>query len=195
MIKRILVGALAATLISIAPAAAEWALLPAESRIGFISVKAGEVAESNYFRELQGSVGASGDAEIVIPLDSVETNIDIRNERMRKYLFETDKHPTAAITATIDLDGLSNLGSGARENLDFAGELSLHGATTPIETTLTVTRIDENRVLVETTDPVILYANDFNLIAGVNKLMELAGLPSITPAVPVAASLVFEWRD
>ncbi|MEO1135461.1 MAG: YceI family protein [Pseudomonadota bacterium] len=185
-------AAFISTLLFSLPAAADWALLSDESRIGFVSVKAGDFPESNYFRELQGSVSASGEAEITIPLDSVETNIDIRNERMRKYLFETETYPTATVSATVDLDAVDNLNIGARKSVDFAGELTLRGATVPFETALTVTRIGENRVLVETTDPIILFTDQFDLMAGIDKLKELAGLPSITPATPVTASIVFE---
>ncbi len=195
MSTRISFAAFAATLFLAFPAAAQWALSPDESRIGFISVKAGDFPESHYFREMQGTVSQAGVAEISISLDSVETNIDIRNERMREFLFETDTYPTATITAAIDLDALNMMDIGARKSVDFSGELTLHGASAPVKTTLTLTRIAEARVLVETTDPVILYADQFELSAGIQKLMELASLPSITPAVPVEVSLVFEREN
>ncbi len=188
-------AAFAATLLFAFPAAAQWELSSDESRIGFVSVKAGEIPESHHFKQLQGSVDASGEAEITIALDSIETYIDIRNERMREFLFETDEYPTANVAATIDMDALNDLKTGARGSVDFAGELTLRGESVPFETTLTVTRIADNRVLVETTDPVILYADFFEMTPGINKLAELASLPSITSAVPVAASLVFERRE
>ena len=195
MTVRIPLAAFAALMVSIAPAAAEWALLADKSRIGFLSVKAGEIAESHYFRDMEGSVSASGAAEIRIPLDSVETNIDIRNERMREFLFETDKHPQAVIAAAIDLDALDDLKTGERRPVEFTGELTLHGFAEPIDATLIVTRISKTRVLVETTDPVILFTDFFEFGAGIEKLRELASLPSITPSAPVAVSLVFERRD
>jgi len=185
----------AALFLFAAPAAAQWTLMGGESRIGFVSVKAGDVAESHYFRKMNGAVAADGAAEIRIALDSVETNIDIRNERMRAFLFETDTHPEAVIAATVDLGAFSDLPVGGRENAAFAGELTLHGVTAPVETTVTVTRIGENRVLVETADPFILYTDFFDLGAGVEKLREIAGLPSIVPSSPVAASLVFEREE
>ncbi|MEM9616786.1 MAG: YceI family protein [Pseudomonadota bacterium] len=195
MNTRLSFAAFAATLFLTFPAVAQWALSPDESRIGFISVKAGDFPESHYFREVQGTVSQSGEAQITVSLDSVETNIDIRNERMREFLFETDEFPTASITAAIDLDALNTMDIGARKNIDFNGELTLHGVSAPVETTLTLTRIAEARVLVETTDPVILYADQFELSAGIKKLMELASLPAITPAAPVAVSLVFEREN
>ena len=195
MTTRILPALFAAFAALTAPAAAQWTLLADQSRIGFVSVKAGEVAESHYFRDMEGSVSSSGAAEIRIPLDSVETNIDIRNERMREFLFETDAHPQAVLTATVDLDAFDGLKTGERKPADFTGELTLHGIAEPIDATLIVTRISRTRVLVETADPVILYTDFFNFGAGIEKLRELASLPSITPSAPVAASLVFERRN
>ena len=195
MTIRIAFAALAATALFGTSAAEEWVLSSNESRINFVSVKAGEIPESNHFTNLSGAVSEDGAANIQIALDSVETNIDIRNERMRKFLFETDKHPTAAISASIDLDALENLQIGDRDEVAFVGELDLHGAREPIDATLIVTRIAEDRVLVETNDPIILYTDLFGLAKGVQKLMELASLPSITPAAPVTVSLVFERKE
>ena len=179
-----------------APSAnAEWKLSSDESRINFVSVKAETVSEAHYFKSLEGRVNDGGEAQIIIPLDDVETSIDIRNERMRDYLFETEKFPAAEIVATIDVNALETLANGARMNVDFKGSLNLHGVSEPIETTLTVTRLTENRALIETSAPIILYADQFSLSAGIEKLKELAGLPSITPSVPVTASLVFERVD
>ncbi|MEM8772918.1 MAG: YceI family protein [Pseudomonadota bacterium] len=180
---------------SIGSAAAEWALSSDESQINFVSVKAGEIPESHHFKTLNGGVDANGDAVIKIALDSVETMIDIRNERMREFLFETDQYPTASITASINLDGLEKLTVGEREKIELSGQLDFHGVKAPVDTTLIVTRIADNRVLVETNSPIILYTEEYNLAAGVAKLMELASLPSITPASPVTASLVFERKE
>ena len=45
--------------------------------------------------------------------------------------------------------------------------------------------------MVATTAPVVIKAEDFNLVEGVNALRDVAGLPSITLAVPVTATLFF----
>ncbi|MBO6764411.1 MAG: hypothetical protein JJ918_05650 [Maricaulis sp.] len=55
-----------------------------------------------------------------------------------------------------------------------------------------MTDLNGERVLVETTQPVLLHVDDFGLTDGLATLQDLAGLPSITPVVPVTASLVFE---
>ncbi len=169
-----------------------WRLDAADSRISFVSIKAGDAAENHYFREIDGRVGTDGAAEIRINLDSVETRVDIRNERMREILFETGAHPTAEILARIDLAELQGLADGERLSRTIELTLSVHGveATTPAN--VFVSRLGEDRVSVETVEPVLILADDFGLAEGRDKLRELAGLPAISAAVPVTASLVFE---
>ena len=170
----------------------DWQLDGETSSVGFVSIKSGEIAEAHRFTDLTGSVTEDGTAELLIALDSVETGIDIRNERMREHLFQTGAYPQARLTARIDLAALEGLEPGQRTTLPLQGTLELHGVSLPVETEVTVTDLNGERVLVETTQPVLLHADDFGLTGGLATLQDLAGLPSITPVVPVTASLVFE---
>ena len=72
--------------------------------------------------------------------------------------------------------------------------LDLHGVQLPISADVLVSDLNGSRVIVSTQGPVMIHAEDFNLQAGLDTLQDLAGLPSITPAVPVTATLVFQ-RD
>ena len=51
----------------------DWTVDSGASRFSFVSVKAGTLAEAHTFSGLMGTVMANGDAEIEIPLSSVET--------------------------------------------------------------------------------------------------------------------------
>jgi len=172
--------------------AGDWRLASAESRLAFVSTKAGDVAETHTFQDISGAVSAQGQAALEVALASVETGIDIRNERMQAMLFETEIHPIARITADLALDDLQELAVGARAERTTEIDVSLHGVSADFEADLFVTRIGENRVLVETASPVLVHAADFDLVAGLESLREVAGLPEISPAVPVTVSLVFE---
>lgn len=178
-------------LVNAAGAKETWTLSAENSKISFVSIKAGEIGETNYFKSIEGQVSPSGKAEISVALDSVETRIDVRNERMRKYFFETEKFPKAVITADVDLSAYKKMAVGERKTGSVEVEVSLHGVDVPFEAAVFVTRLAKDSVLVETSEPLVLDANFFELGAGLKKLMELAGLPSISPAVPVTASLVF----
>ncbi|MEO0398377.1 MAG: YceI family protein [Pseudomonadota bacterium] len=169
-----------------------WSLVSAESRIAFASIKADAVGETHSFQTVAGGVEADGTATLTIDLASVETNIDIRNERMRAMLFEVADHPTATLTTDIDLSALEGLAVGERQTIEADLNLSLHGLEAPLLADLTVTRLAPARVLVETTAPVFIAVEDFDLAEGLEQLREVAGLPSITPISPVTAALVFE---
>ena len=169
-----------------------WSLDADASKIAFASIKSGELIETHFFPGLSGSISEGGEAVLTIPLDQVETKIDQRNERMRSLFFETGAYPTATIQATVSTDTFADLPIGDRAAAELEGVLSLHGAQSTIYADVFVTRIAQTRVEVATHEPVIVHVSDFNLDAGLEALREVANLPSITPAVPVTFTLVFE---
>jgi polyisoprenoid-binding protein YceI len=176
-------------------AAKGWALDPAASRLSFVSVKGAEIAEVHHFQSLSGGVAADGTATLEIPLDSVETGIPIRNERMREFLFQTGVYPKARVTARIDPARIEGLAVGAQLRMPLSGELNLHGVTAPIETEVSVTRAGDTRVVVASLDPLIVNAATFGLDGGVAELMKLAKLDSIAADVPVSFQLTFTARS
>ena len=175
--------------------ASTWVLDASASRLNFLSIKAGEIIENHHFSTISGHVSSSGEVDVQIFLDHVETRIDIRNERMRNLFFETNKHPIATINATVELKHFKKLGIGDRKQTEVAGVLSLHGAEAPITAKVAVTRLSENIVSVASTEPVIVSISDFNLDNGLEKLRTVAGLPSITSSSPVDFTFVFSAEE
>lgn len=174
------------------PATAEsWTLSGAESALGFVTIKNGETAEAHSFSDLTGSVSADGAAEVTIPLTSVETLIDIRNERMREMLFNVAATPDAVITAQIDMDALADLSPGSRVMQELDVTLATNGTEASYFTDVVITRVGENAVAVSTAKPMIADARDLGYDGGVEALREVAGLDSISPAVPVSFDLMF----
>jgi len=177
---------------SVPEATGPWHLLPSQSHVSFMSVKKGTMIEAHSFGKLSGAVGVDGITNISIALDSVETNIDIRNERMRTYLFETDKFPLAKISTKIDMAQFTAMTIGERTNISQTITVNMHGKTAGFDVGLIVTRLGVNKIAVDSQSPVVLDIESFAMQDGVDKLRELASLPSITPEVPVSFSLVFE---
>lgn len=188
------VAALSLALVLIAPARAEWALDNDASRINFVSTKANSAAEVHTFGIVDGSVDDEGNVTISIDLDSVDTAIEIRDERMRDMLFETGEYPSATLAAQVDTAAIEALDVGASAIMNAEGQLQLHGTSTSVTVEVSVARLAEDRILVASRKPVIVYAGQVGLLAGVEKLREVAGLPSISPAVPVTFVLAFD-RD
>jgi len=172
-------------------AQAHWSLDNDASTLSFVTVKAEHVAEVHTFDSLSGTIGDDGGVEITIEWASVNTMIPIRNERIQEMLFETNLFPDGIITGSIDLDALTDMdaGSSVARQIDF--ELSLHGQSVALAADVQITRTGEG-VIVSTLKPLVVMADSFALTAGLEMLREVAGLPSISRAVPVSFTVVFE---
>lgn len=173
-------------------ASAAWHLVSEESRLTFVSTKSDELAEVHTFKTMTGSVTPEGTATIEVALDSVDTTIELRDERMRAMLFETETYPTLTITSETALDAFSDMEEGDRKRIEADITVGLHGAANGYYADLFVTRIGADKVLVESASPVLVHAADYGLDTGLEALREVAALPSISPAVPVSVSFVFE---
>ncbi|MGF1607238.1 MAG: YceI family protein [Rhodothalassiaceae bacterium] len=185
-------GLLLLPLFTLSAAADErWDLVPERSAVSFVTLKNAEIAEASRFRDLAGYVDADGRAEIRIKLASVDTKIGIRDERMRKYLFEVDEHPVATIRAEIDAQTLADLPVGERITLTIPVRVAAHGQDAAYDTELAVTRVGEDLATVTSVEPVIVYAEDFDYAPGLGRLREIAGLDSIQFAVPISFDLTF----
>ncbi len=170
----------------------DWKLVPSESDIAFATIKNSAVVESHTFERFSGEVTLSGAANIRVDLASVETRIPIRNERMGTLLFNIDQFPSLDISSKLDTKSLANMEEGASTHLEVPATISLHGTEANILLPLVVTRLSSKRFQVVTTKPVIAYASQFGLTKGVEALRLIAKLATITPAVPVTFSLIFE---
>ena len=84
--------AYAATALLSPLALADWQVGPG-SQVQFVSIKNNTIGEVSHFETLAGTVTDAGEVEVRVALDSVETNIGIRNERMKKMLFEVGLLP------------------------------------------------------------------------------------------------------
>ncbi|MDA0804373.1 MAG: YceI family protein [Proteobacteria bacterium] len=180
----------ASALVFSSVASAQWSLDLDNSQLSFVTVKAEHIAEVHSFSRLEGRIDEAGNALISIDLTSVETGIAIRNERMQSMLFETGLYPQATVSAAINTDALSAIVVGEDMTLDTQLTLALHGGESVISAPLRVTR-QADGVRVTTLAPLIITAESVGLVAGVESLREIAGLPSISRAVPVTFSVKF----
>ena len=169
-----------------------WTLDSAGSRLAYVSTKAGEVAENNRFDRMSGSVAQDGTARLDIDLASVNTGVDIRNERMREIFFGVAEFPKAEVTAKLDPAAFAGLAVGQSLARPLTASVTIKGVASEVETEVLVTRVAADRVLVVPTAPVIVSTDMFGLTDELGELRALAQLPSITPAVPVTFTLAFK---
>lgn len=190
-----LAKALAATMIMASPLWAggheKWSAVQDESVIAFGSIKGNDYGEVNSFEAVTGQVNEKGNVTLSIALSSLETNIDIRNERIIEHIFKaTDA--VAQLNGQIDFDQVHDLKVGETTNVDFEGVLSFVGVEADVEAELFVARLAQDRVLVTTANMIMLSTEDLGMTAGIDKLKELASLDSITRVTPVTVRMVLE---
>ena len=172
-------------------ASAHWELDNNSSTLSFVTVKADHVGEVHTFDQLSGDINDDGSVQITIELASVNTLIDIRNERMQNMLFETNLFPQATISGEIDLDAVAEMDAGVSQAISVDFDLAIHGESSSYTADVLVTRT-ESGVLASTVKPIIVMADTHGFVSGVEALREVAGLPSISRAVPVSFNVVFE---
>ncbi|MBW4707178.1 YceI family protein [Roseobacter sp. YSTF-M11] len=170
---------------------ANWASVDGESSVAFGSIKNDTAGEVHHFSAVKGSVSEAGELAIMIDVSSVETNIDIRNERMTEHVFQGGS-ATAVLSGEIDMEELTALEVGATRLMDIEGTLTFGGLETDVEAKMLVARLGEDRVLVTTADFIMLSTEDLGIDAGIDALMELASLSGITRVTPVSVRMVFE---
>jgi polyisoprenoid-binding protein YceI len=184
MKKRFALVCAAATMLS-PLAQADWQVGPG-SLVQFVSIKNNTIGEVSHFETLAGTVTDAGEVEVRVALDSVETNIGIRNERMKKMLFEVGLYPEAVITAQLDAEAVAAMSDGGVTNVALL--INLHGQTVTKDALLNVA-VTGQGVRATTTQPILLTASEFGLEGGVAALQEVAGLNAISRVIPVTVAL------
>jgi polyisoprenoid-binding protein YceI len=172
-------------------ALAGWSMDPQRSHLAFMSIKAEHVAEIHSFTEMAGTITDDGQVSVSMMLDSVETLIPIRNERMREFLFDTTDYKDATLTAKVDPAIIADMKVGDIAPITAEGTLSLHGATQPMTLNMQAAKVADSTVMVASTKPLVIDAAKFGMSVGVEKLREIAGLDSISNAVPVTFVMTF----
>ncbi len=170
---------------------ADWIVDEAQSHVGFASVKNEIIAENHHFTRVTGKVNRDGQADIKIELASVETIIPIRNDRMRKLLFEVERYPIASVSSRLQLDAMTVLAVGESKTITLEMMLNLHGDQLLKSVPVRVTRTGQTNFEVSSLGPILIHAEQFSLTAGIARLKEIAGLQSIDLMVPVSFHLRF----
>jgi len=160
------------------------------SVVSFVSVKKGSVGEVHRFDRISGKADAH-QASVRIDLASVDTGIDIRNQRMRSMLFDVARFPSATISADVGSLDVQRLKPGQHVTGSVSLHVALHGVSRQLPASVTAVRLADGGLLVSSRAPVIVKAADFGLAKGIEALRQVAKLPSIATAVPVSFELYF----
>lgn len=168
-----------------------WNMDADASELRFLSVKKSKIAETSSFATLSGLINDTGQAQVRVLLDSVDTKVDLRNVRMRFLFFETFRYPEAIITAQLDPSQLTDLHITRRKEIDLPFTFTLRGVTLEKSTDVAVTLIDNDRVVVSSITPIAFTLEELDLEEGRMKLQEAANV-DITPIGVVSFNFVFD---
>lgn len=184
------VFALVLALTSTLASAANWQLDNRQSSLHFVSVKNDVVAETHQFTDLTGSWDGKK-VSITIPVNSLETQIPIRNERIWQYVLQAEQFASIAVSAALPGTTTDALAIGASVVVKLPLNVTIAAETVEINAAVRITKLDDNTLLAATQAPLMLNTNSFKLAAGVSKLQELAGLKRIDPLLPVSFTVQF----
>lgn len=173
-------------------AQADMQLDGAASSLFYVTSKAASVSEVNSFNGLSGSITEAGTATLVIDLATVETSVEIRNQRMQELVFQVAQFPSANVTVQVAPEVLNDLPVGGSMTGPFMATVDLHGISQELSADLQILKLDEGTLQVQTARPLIVGAGAFGLAEAVEQLREIAGLPSINPNVVVTFTLVYK---
>lgn len=182
-------------LISAPAAAADWHLASDQSSLGFMSLKNVDLAEAHRFTQMAGSIDSGGTFQLTIDAGSVDTSIPIRDERMREHVLAAQEYPVARVRGQADPASIAGLEDGEASTMEIRAELDFRGRTVPLAVRVQVSRVGENALQVVSVAPILLSAEALGVADGIETLREIAGLQSISMAVPVYFSLRFERID
>ncbi|MCY0963597.1 YceI family protein [Parathalassolituus penaei] len=189
MITRTLM--LAASLAVTPIAMAGWTIDDGSS-IAFSSTKNTDITEEHHFRDFDGFVTDGGSATVNVRLTSVDTGVEVRDQRLRNTLFDIAHFPTAVLQMSVPKAAMADLKAGKSATFQASGALALHGKRVPVKASLQAEPSSDNRIVVTTAAPLMLDATAFSLTDGINQLREMAGLQSIASTIPVSLNLVFK---
>lgn len=173
-------------------ALADWEMVKKASSVSFGTVKNEIVSELHKFTEFKGIVQNNGAARIEIDLLSVDTGIEIRDQRMRDFLFADSFK--AIYSANMEMQRISKIPTGESVELNLDGSLELNGHSREIPLKVRVTNLRSGSFQVEAVAANKIDVSTFGFAEGIEQLRSIAGLNVISPMVTLQFKLEFELQ-
>ncbi len=162
----------------------DWQLITEQSTLSFLSTKNKVAVEEHSIQFKSGQISKQK-LDLLLDLNSVDTLIPIRDERLRSILFETETYPTASISQQLPNQWLMD------QPYTVSFQLDLHGHQKTFNTQVIIQEVKGQMVVVNF-EPIMINAKDFNMDDAINQLTKIAGLQSINYEVLVDFKLTFE---
>ena len=172
---------------------AAWKVDEQNSTVNFSStkiVKSGQsITEGHVLSKVKGEIKDNGAFTMKIDLESVDTKIQIRNERIKKYIFNVKEQRYATISGQLNKKNLALLRSAKQGGKTVqAFTLNLNGVDVAMTGKFSVFH-STNGVVLSSEEPMILSTQALKAVKGVGELVKLAGLDKIILQIPVQLTL------
>ncbi|MBD3653437.1 YceI family protein [Kangiella sp.] len=173
----------------------EWTIDNDASQLHFVSVKNNAIGEVSTFETLKGHLSGNGQFALEILLDSVNTGIEIRDQRMKEHLFNSETNVAFIVNGSFDLEQLKEQKAGTSSQHTLEAAIQLGNETVDITAPVTIQTLPDDQLRVTSASPVIIEVSSLKLDKGVDKLKSLAGLRSIDRVVPVTFDLYLKPKS
>ena len=171
---------------------AGWTLDGNNSSLFYVTSKAAALSELNSFANLVGVIRDDGRARVNIGLGSVDTAIDIRDERMRDIVFQVENNQRSNINMQTNIALLNTLDAGESIRATYDAVIELIGEEQTLPVNVVITGLENGGLLVTLATPLIVNVALFGLADEIEQLREIAGLPSINNNIVVDFTLQFD---
>ncbi len=176
-------------------AAADWTVARDRSEITYLSSKMtggfSTIFENNRFTNFSGDISDDGEVVLNIDVNSVDTGVAIRNERVIEHVFDAAKHPQATVTLSVGDATVKRYPPGYTRTVEAS--LTMRGVSRRVTGEVSVTQANDG-LLVQTTSPILVNAVDYGMLDGFETLKDLVKLFNIPTTIPVSFKLVFVRR-
>jgi polyisoprenoid-binding protein YceI len=144
------------------------------------------------FPGITGSISNSGQAEININLSSIDTNIPIRDQRLKALFFKVAKFPQATIKATIDMKKIKSIRYYKR--MEIPAILEFYGVSKEIKLEVLIAKVYKKKLLITSMKPIIINAKDYGVPA--KNLVALSKtVGGLSLSEEVAVNFVLSFAD
>lgn len=192
-----LAAAVFAWILGICPAFGAWQVDSNGSDFHFVTTKASKpgslaIEEVQSFKDVKGKVGDDGIIDFSVNLASIDTNVPLRDQRIRDMIFNVAANPRATFAGRVNAMELRKFAPGEVKDMELVGQMTICGQTKPVIVKLRIVILSGNNIIASTRTPIIVSASDFGIQIGVDALREIMGLNVLSSSVPVSFSVVFK---
>jgi hypothetical protein len=163
------------------------------------AIKNGTAPVMGTFSGIRGSLKMGGTpavqtltAHLEIALESYDSALELRDDRVKSLFFDVAKHGTAHVALeSVDPLPAGAFPIGATVEIAMKGTLSLHGATVPVETLLAFRRPTPISLEAKTITPVSVSIAALGMNGPLQALIKECAHASVEDGIAIDADLAF----